>query len=144
MRTARICFLTAAINLGWLVGAPVGTRIKAAHGYVTLFSMNTILLVMVLIFVVIFLKESVDLVSDERRLEIIQDKENDIKCDKGKQNNITYNLTMSSYIYSVTNFSSYPNSCMISFSKLSSLGLVTSTKTMHHTILALTPAVNNI
>ena len=32
MRTARICFLSAASNLGYMIGAPLGTKIKTAFG----------------------------------------------------------------------------------------------------------------
>jgi MFS family permease len=83
-RTARLCFLDAAFSLGVMVGNPLGTWLKALLGYVglVLLSLSAATLTLVYVF---FLKDSIHLVSEERRIEIlIEKKKADVTCDRGR------------------------------------------------------------
>ena len=57
--------------------------IKSSHGYISLYTFNLVLMAVILIYSA-FIKDSIMLVSDERRKAIEEDKQAaDIKCDKG-------------------------------------------------------------
>jgi len=82
-RTARLCILDAVIGLGMMIGSPLGTIIKNKFGYVVLYAITLILVTITLIYTY-FLKDSIHLVSEEKKIALLEEKEEaDIKCDKG-------------------------------------------------------------
>jgi MFS family permease len=83
-RTARFCFLEAAFCVGTMLGNPIGTKIKAAFGFVTLFSINLALSLATMLYIALYIQDSIHLVSQERRAQILEEKEKSlIKCDSG-------------------------------------------------------------
>ena len=83
-RTARICFVSAAGALGFMVGNPLGAAIRAALGYTAVFGINLALALATLTYTIAFLKESSELVGEEKREEMKRVKENaELRCDKG-------------------------------------------------------------
>ena len=75
------------MNLGWIIGSPLGTKLRSSLSYLVLYSINLCLTAATILYCVFFLKESIYLVSEERRIAMMHEKENaDIKCDKGKKN----------------------------------------------------------
>jgi len=82
-RTARLCVLDAVTGLAVMIGSPLGTVIKNGFGYVALYSITLILVILTLIYSY-FVKDSIHLVSEEKKIILLEEKaEADIKCDKG-------------------------------------------------------------
>ena len=87
-RTARLCFVSAVTSFGFMVGGPLGTRIRALFGYVPLFGVNLGLATIAILYSIFVLKDSMELVSEERREEIEMEKfKAEIKCDRCKLSN---------------------------------------------------------
>ena len=64
-------------------GSPLGTVIKNGFVYVALYSITLILVILTLIYSY-FVKDSIHLVSEEKKIILLEEKaEADIKCDKG-------------------------------------------------------------
>ena len=86
-RTARICFISAVTSFGFMVGGPLGTRIRAVFGYASLFSVNLGLATVAILYSIFVLKDSIELVGQERREQIEMEKAKaDIKCNRRKFN----------------------------------------------------------
>ena len=84
-RTARLCFVSAVTSFGFMVGGPLGTRIRAGFGYVSLFGVNIGLATLALLYSIFVLKDSIEMVNPGRREEIEMEKAKaDIKCDRCK------------------------------------------------------------
>ena len=66
-RTARMSIVNAFYGLGWLIGLPLGTYIKKHLGYVPLFSFTLILALGTILYVMLFVKESYYLLSDQQK-----------------------------------------------------------------------------
>lgn len=82
-RTARLCILDAVTGLAVMIGSPLGTIIKNNFGYIVLYAITLILVTLTLIYTY-FLKDSIHLVSEEKKSALLEEKEEaDIKCDKG-------------------------------------------------------------
>jgi len=82
-RTARLCLLEAAMGLAIMLASPLGTMMKNGYGYIALYSFTLSLVTVTLIYS-FFLKDSIHLVSEEKKAAMLKEKENaDIKCDKG-------------------------------------------------------------
>ena len=86
-RTARLCFVSAVTSFGFMVGGPLGTRIRAVFGYVSLFGINIGLATIAILYSIFVLKDSIELVGQERREQIEMEKAKaDIKCNRRKFN----------------------------------------------------------
>ena len=84
-RTARLCFVSAVTSFGFMVGGPLGTRIRAVFGYVSLFGINLGLATIAILYSIFVLKDSIEMVEPERREEIEMEKAKaDIKCNRCK------------------------------------------------------------
>ena len=82
-RTARLCFLSAAINIGWMIGPALGATIKQLFDYITLFAFNLCLAVAIITFAA-FTPDSLARVGEEKRSAILEERENaQIKCGRG-------------------------------------------------------------
>jgi len=82
-RTARLCFVSAVTSFGFMVGGPLGTRIRALFGYVPLFGFNLGLATIAILYSIFALKDSMEVVSEERREEMEMEKfKAEIKCDR--------------------------------------------------------------
>jgi len=82
-RTSRLCFVSAVSSFGFMVGGPLGTRIRAAFGYVSLFGINLGLATIAILYSIFVLKDSIEMVEPGRREEIEMEKAKaDIKCDQ--------------------------------------------------------------
>ena len=83
-RTARFAFMEAFFCMGVMLGNPIGTMIRSSMGYVALFVINIILTGLTMLYVALFIKDSIQLVSQERKAVILEARANvEIKCDKG-------------------------------------------------------------
>lgn len=82
--------LNKNINKEWdgnavQVGGPLGTRIRAVFGYVSLFGINLGLATIAILYSIFVLKDSIEMVEPGRREEIEMEKAKaDIKCDQCK------------------------------------------------------------
>jgi len=82
-RTARICWLEATIGLAIMISSPLGAYIKNMFGFTALYSFILVLTIVALIGCC-FMRESIELVSEEKKEAMIEEKEAvEIKCDRG-------------------------------------------------------------
>lgn len=82
-RTARICWLEATLALAIMIGGPLGTIISENLGYIALHCIVLALVAIGLTYCY-FLKESIQLVGEEKKAAMIEDQNmGKIKCDKG-------------------------------------------------------------
>ena len=78
-RTTRL-----AVADAFMIGMPVGTRIKKTFGYTALFSTTLGIAVTGFLFTLVFLKDSVKLLSEEQKKAHYKRKQKEaITCDKG-------------------------------------------------------------
>jgi len=83
-RTARFAFLEVFFCVGVMLGNPIGTLIQASFGFVALFTINTGLSLATMLYVVVFIKDSIELVSEDRRAAIIEERnKNKLNHDQG-------------------------------------------------------------
>ena len=83
-RTARMAIAEAFYGLGWLIGLPLGTYTKKHLGYVPLFSLNLILALGTILYVVLFVKDSYHLLSDQQKISFDAERDtNQLRCDRG-------------------------------------------------------------
>ena len=84
-RTSRLAITDAFLGLGYLIGIPLGTRLKNLFGYNVLFSVCLGLAILAMIYAGIFIEDSYHLVTDEKKKAFNDEREfNVLKCDKGK------------------------------------------------------------
>ena len=82
-RTTRMAVADAFASVGWLIGMPLGTRIKKNFGYTTLFSTTLGIAVTGFLYTLVFLKDSVKLLSEEQKKAYYERKQKEaITCDK--------------------------------------------------------------
>ena len=83
-RTARMSIVNALYGLGWLIGLPLGTYIKKHLGYVPLFSLTLILALGTILYVMLFVKDSYHLLSDQQKKDFDAERDtNQLRCDRG-------------------------------------------------------------
>ena len=83
-RTARLAITDAFLAVGYLIGLPLGTHLKKYFGYIVLFSVTLVLILVAMIYAAIFIKDSYHLVTDEKKKAFDEDREeNQLNCDKG-------------------------------------------------------------
>ena len=83
-RTARMSIVNAFYGLGWLIGLPLGTLIKTHLGYVPLFSFILIFALGIILFVVLFIKDSYRLLFDQQKKAFDAERDtNQLRCDRG-------------------------------------------------------------
>ena len=76
--------VNAFYGLGWLIGLPLGTFIKTHLGYVPLFSLTLILALGTILYVVLFVKDSYHLLSDQQKITFDAERDtNQLRCDRG-------------------------------------------------------------
>ena len=96
-RTTRMAVADAFMSIGWLVGMPAGTRIKKNFGYTALFATTLAIAVTGFLYTLIFLKDSVKLLSEEQRKAYYERKKKEaITCDTGVIGN-SFGLVLSSF-----------------------------------------------
>ena len=96
-RTTRLAVADAFASVGWLVGMPAGTRIKKNFGYTALFATTLAIAVTAFLYTLIFLKDSVKLLSEEQRKAYYERKKKEaITCDQGVVGK-SFNLVLSSF-----------------------------------------------
>ena len=96
-RTTRFAIVDAFYSVGWLMGLPIGTRIKKKFGYVALFSTTLGLTVATFLYTLVFLKDSVHRLSEERKKERDDEKtRNAITCERGVVAKV-FRMTLSSF-----------------------------------------------
>ena len=96
-RTTRMAVADAFMSIGWLVGMPAGTRIKKNFGYTALFATTLAIAVTGFLYTLIFLKDSVKLLSEEQRKAYYERKKKEaITCDTGVVGN-SFGLVLSSF-----------------------------------------------
>ena len=96
-RTTRFAIVDAFYSVGWLMGLPIGTRIKKKFGYVALFSTTLGLTVATFLYTLVFLKDSVHRLSEERKKERDDEKtRNAITCERGVVGRV-FQMTLSSF-----------------------------------------------
>ena len=96
-RTTRLAVADAFMSVGWLIGMPAGTRIKKNFGYTALFSTTLGIAVAGFLYTLIFLKDSVTLLSEEQKKAYYERKEKEaITCDKGVVGK-SFTLVLSSF-----------------------------------------------
>ena len=78
----------AFYGVGYLIGLPLGTFIKKEFGYVPLFSLTLGLVICAMLYVVVFIKDSYHLITDEQKKVFDAEREaNQLICGKGKREN---------------------------------------------------------
>ena len=83
-RTARLAVTDAFFGIGYLVGLPLGTRLKQYFGYNVLFTVTLVLSLAAILYAVVFVKDSYHLLTEEKRKGFDEDrKSNVIRCEKG-------------------------------------------------------------
>jgi predicted MFS family arabinose efflux permease len=76
--------VNAFYGLGWLIGLPLGTYIKTHLGYVPLFSFTLILALGTILYVMLFVKDSYHLLSDQQKITFDAERDtNQLHCDRG-------------------------------------------------------------
>ena len=84
-RTARLAITDAFLGVGYLLGLPLGTRLKKHFGYNVLFSVTMVLGLIAMLYAKLFIKDSYHLLTEEKKKVFDKERElNVIKCDKGK------------------------------------------------------------
>ena len=66
-RTGRLAMTDAFLGIGYLIGLPLGTRLKKEFGYVPLFTTSLCLCALAILYIAIFIRDSYDLMPEERR-----------------------------------------------------------------------------
>ena len=82
-RTRRLSILDSFIPIGFLTGLPLGTFLKNQFGYVLVFCVGCLAVLLCIIYVVFLLKEEVESPSPEEE----KDGELTVKLDKGQSAN---------------------------------------------------------
>ena len=96
-RTTRFAIVDAFYSVGWLMGLPIGTRIKKKFGYVALFSTTLGLTVATFLYTLVFLQDSVHRLSEERKKEREDKKTREaVLCEQGVVAKV-FQLTLSSF-----------------------------------------------
>ena len=96
-RTTRFAILDAFTSVGWLIGLPLGTRIKKHFGYITLFATTLGLTIIAFFYTLVFLKDSVHRLTEEQKKGYYKRKaEAEITCGKGVVGKVV-KLTLSSF-----------------------------------------------
>ena len=96
-RTTRFAIVDAFYSVSWLMGLPIGTRIKKKFGYVALFSTTLGLTVATFLYTLVFLQDSVHRLSEERKKEREDKKTREaVLCEQGVVAKV-FQLTLSSF-----------------------------------------------
>ena len=84
-RTARLAITDAFLGIGYLIGLPLGTRLKQHFGYNVLFSVSLCLSILAILYAIIFVKDSYHLLTEEKKKVFDEErKANAIKFNKGE------------------------------------------------------------